>query len=118
MLAAHAAYKAAKDDPVRHAMQLAWNQAEARRRQRLKRHEAPALRGVESEARQRRRLNARPRQLLIARDACCPDNILGLDKLALDNSQPFHVGVLGGCHKCHAVGCSCVERFVCTHCGY
>uniref|UniRef100_A0A7S3AEQ2 Uncharacterized protein n=1 Tax=Haptolina ericina TaxID=156174 RepID=A0A7S3AEQ2_9EUKA len=59
----------------------------------------------------------RARRQSIARNECSPEKILALDRVALDNSKPFHVGVLGGCRKCHAVGCSCVERFVCTHCG-
>ena len=66
---------------------------------------------------QRQRVNARPRQLSIARGICCPENVLGLNAAALENSKPFHVGVLGSCRKCEAVSCSCVERFVCTHCG-
>jgi hypothetical protein len=86
----------------------------ARRKTVLSRRRQARKRARDTDTPQQRQ---RARRQSIARNECSPEKILALDRVALDNSKPFHVGVLGGCRKCHAVGCSCVERFVCTHCG-
>jgi hypothetical protein len=99
---------------ARSAAMAARRRAQTQDRMKRMRHADPA-RANETRTRQRRA--APHRMLSIARGLCCPDHVLGLRKEALDNSRPFHVGVLGSCRACHAVSCSCVERFVCTHCG-
>eukprot|EP00966_Prymnesium_polylepis_P312248 7215100-Prymnesium_polylepis.1 len=101
MQAAQAAYDAVQELIARRKRVL------ARRRQTRKR-----ARDTDTyEQRQRARRRS------IARSVCSPEKMLAFDRVALDNSQPLHVGLLGACRKCGNVGCDCVERFVCTHCG-
>jgi hypothetical protein len=91
---------------ARSAAMAARRRAQTQDRMKRMRHADPA-RANETRTRQRRA--APHRMLSIARGLCCPDHVLGLRKEALDNSRPFHVGVLGSCRACHAVSCSCVR---------
>ena len=120
--AALADYNRAKDER-KEAARL-HQQAKARQRQQKKRKEHPKPPGVESRARQARRVANPVRRVAsvrrgegLARGACSAPKVLALDAGALEASATFSAGVLGGCRARGVRGCSCPQRHVCTHCG-
>ena len=120
MLTAQAVYDAALHDPVRKAIADRHRKAKRARVEANRRRADPINRANQAAGRQNRRVNQRSRghrDECIARGACSPEMVLSLHKEALERSKPFHIGVLGGCRACSVIHCSCVERFMCTHCG-